>query len=109
FMFFGAFGADVGSFGTSFIYAWRERERIYVVLEEVAGDRMFPTYFRPGGVRMGVPDNYEARMRWLLRCVRHGLEDCDGVHAGHAGRSHQLGTHRPDAARHRPEVGPPQG
>jgi len=33
-MFFGAFGADVGSFGTSFIYAWRERERIYDFFEK---------------------------------------------------------------------------
>ena len=51
-MFLGAFGADVGSFGTSFTYAWRERERIYDLFEEVAGDRMFPTYFRIGGVTM---------------------------------------------------------
>lgn len=82
FMFFGAFGADVGSFGTSFIYAWRERERIYNFFEEVAGDRMFPTYLRPGGVQMDLPDNYEARLRWLLGSIRQGLEDFDGLLTG---------------------------
>lgn len=82
FMFFGAFGADVGSFGTSFIYAWRERERIYDFFEEVAGDRMFPTYFRPGGVQMDLPDNYESRIRWLLGSIRQGLEDFDGLLTG---------------------------
>ncbi|HMO94937.1 MAG TPA: NADPH-quinone oxidoreductase, partial [Tepidiformaceae bacterium] len=82
FMFFGAFGAGVGSFGTSFIYAWRERERIYDFFEEVAGDRMFPTYFRPGGVQMDLPDNYESRIRWLLGSIRQGLEDFDGLLTG---------------------------
>ncbi len=82
FMFFGAFGADVGSMGTSFIYGWRERERIYDLMEEVAGDRMFPTYFRIGGVTMDLPDNFEQRCRWVLDSVKKGLEDFDGLLTG---------------------------
>jgi NADH-quinone oxidoreductase subunit D len=82
FMFVGAFGADVGSFGTSFIYAWRERERIYDFFEEVSGDRMFPTYFRIGGVTMDLPQNYPARVRWLLGSIRQGIEDLDGLLTG---------------------------
>ena len=82
FMFFGAFGADLGSFGTSFVYGWRERERIYDLFEEVAGDRMFPTYFRPGGLTMDLPDNFEHRCRWVLSSVRQGLEDFDGLLTG---------------------------
>ncbi len=82
FLYFGAFGADVGSFGTSFIYAWRERERIYDLFEEVAGDRMFPTYFRFGGVTMDLPDNFEQRVRWVLASIRQGLEDFDGLLTG---------------------------
>ncbi len=82
FMFLGAFGADVGSFGTSFVYAWRERERIYDFLEEVAGDRMFPTYFKIGGVSMDLPENYESRLRELLGHVHQGLEDFDGLLTG---------------------------
>jgi len=81
-LFFGAFGADVGSFGTSFIYAWRERERIYDLFEEVAGDRMFPTYFRIGGVTMDLPENFEQRCRWVLGSIRQGLEDFDGLLTG---------------------------
>ncbi|MXX19254.1 MAG: NADH-quinone oxidoreductase subunit D [Dehalococcoidia bacterium] len=82
FMFLGAFGADVGSFGTSFVYAWRERERIYDLFEEVAGDRMFPTYFRIGGVTMDLPDNFESRCRWVLGSIKQGLEDMDGLLTG---------------------------
>jgi len=81
-MFLGAFGADVGSFGTSFTYAWRERERIYDLFEEVAGDRMFPTYFRIGGVTMDLPANFERRCREVLASVRQGLEDLDGLLTG---------------------------
>ena len=82
FMFLGAFGADVGSFGTSFVYAWRERERIYDLFEEVAGDRMFPTYFRIGGVTMDLPDNFESRCRWVLGSIKQGLADLDGLLTG---------------------------
>jgi len=82
FMFLGAFGADVGSFGTSFVYAWRERERIYDFFEEVSGDRMFPTYLRPGGVQMDLPEGYDARVRGLLGQLEQGLEDFDGLLVG---------------------------
>ena len=82
FMFLGAFGADVGSFGTSFVYAWRERERIYDLFEEVAGDRMFPTYFRPGGITMDLPENFDARCRSVLGSIRQGIEDLDGLLTG---------------------------
>lgn len=82
FMFLGAFGADVGSFGTSFVYAWRERERIYDFFEEVAGDRMFPTYFRPGGLQADLPENYESRVRQLLGSINQGIEDLDGLLTG---------------------------
>lgn len=81
-MFLGAFGTDVGSMGTTFSYAFRERERIYDLFEEVAGDRMFPTYMRVGGVAMDLPENFEARCRWVLGNVRQGLEDLDGLLTG---------------------------
>jgi len=78
----GSFGQDVGSFGTSFTYAWRERERIYDFFEEVAGDRMFPTYLRPGGLQMDLPENYEPRLRWLINSIRQGIDDLDGLLTG---------------------------
>ena len=40
FMFMGAFGVDVGVFGTTFIYGWREREVLIDLFEEITGDRM---------------------------------------------------------------------
>ncbi|MCC7366612.1 MAG: NADH-quinone oxidoreductase subunit D [Dehalococcoidia bacterium] len=81
-MFLGAFGTDVGSMGTTFSYAFREREKVYDLFEEVAGDRLFPTYIRVGGVSMDLPDNFEQRCRWVLSGVQQGLEDLDGLLTG---------------------------
>src|SRR3990172_3512751 len=48
YMFMGAFGTDIGLFGTSFMYSFRDREIIQDLFEEVTGERMMYAYFRPG-------------------------------------------------------------
>ena len=53
FMFMGAFGTDVGYFGTAFTWTFKERERIQDLFEAVCGDRIMYNYFpmsvgRPG-------------------------------------------------------------
>ena len=60
FMFLGAFGIDAGVFGTSFTYAFREREYLQDLFEEVSGDRLMYAYFRVGGLAWEVPDNFVA-------------------------------------------------
>jgi len=79
FMFFGAFGVDVGVFGTPFIYAWRERETIIDLFEEISGDRMMYAYFRAGGLAWEVPPNFEQRVREVLQSARQGVKDFDGL------------------------------
>ena len=78
-MFMGAFGIDVGVFGTPFIYAWREREAIIDLFEEISGDRMMYAYLRPGGLAWDVPTNFVARCRETLTAVRQGIADFDGL------------------------------
>lgn len=77
FMFMGAFGIDVGVFATPFIYAWRERETIIDLFEEVSGDRMMYAYFRPGGLAWDVPRNFKQRVREVLKSARQGIADFD--------------------------------
>ena len=77
FMFLGAFGIDVGVFGTPFIYAWRERETIIDLFEEISGDRMMYAYFRPGGLAWDVPLNFKERVREVLKSTRQGIKDFD--------------------------------
>ncbi len=79
FMFMGAFGADIGVFGTAFMYAFRERERIQNLFEEITGDRMMYGYFRVGGLGWDVPDGFEEHTRYVLKEVRQGIADIDGL------------------------------
>ena len=77
FMFLGAFGIDLGIFGTSFTYGFREREYIQDIFEEVSGERMMYGYFRPGGLVWDVPDNFVQRVREVLPHSKQGLKDLD--------------------------------
>ena len=79
FMFLGAFGTDVGVFGTAFTYAFREREAIQDLFEEVTGDRLMFAYFRPGGLAWETPDDFVPRVREVLELSRRGLRDLDGL------------------------------
>ena len=79
FMFLGAFGIDVGILGTSFTYAFRERENIFDLFEEVAGDRMMYAYFRPGGLAWEVTDNFVERCHQVLQMTTQGIKDLDNL------------------------------
>ncbi|MQC47790.1 MAG: NADH-quinone oxidoreductase subunit D [Chloroflexi bacterium] len=79
FMFMGAFGIDVGVFATPFIYAWKEREELIDLFEEVSGDRMMFAYFRPGGLAWDVPVDFKQRVRKVLESTKVGIKDFDGL------------------------------
>ncbi len=79
FMFTGAFGTDVGVFGTAFVYSFREREMIQDLFEEITGDRMMYAYFRPGGLAWEVPENFESRVHEVLLSSQRGIRDMDGL------------------------------
>jgi NADH-quinone oxidoreductase subunit D len=57
----GCYGLDLGSF-TPFMYAFREREKILDLFEEVCGARLTLSYITVGGVTADLP------ARWLARC-----------------------------------------
>ena len=78
-MWVGAFGTDVGFFGTPFMYAFREREVIQDLFEAVTGERMMYNYFRPGGVAWDLPDDFEEHCRYVIEHVRRGIDDLDAL------------------------------
>ena len=78
-MFMGAFGTDLGLPGTSFMYAFRDREVIQDFFEEITGERLMYNYFRPGGVAWDVPEDFSLRCRQVLGSVKRGIEDLDGL------------------------------
>ena len=59
----GAYGLDLGSF-TPFLYAFREREKILDLFEEVCGARLTYSYIVPGGITGDLPQG------WLSRCEK---------------------------------------
>ena len=79
YMFMGAFGTDIGVFGTAFMYAFRDREIIQDLFEEITGERMMYAYFRAGGVAWDVPNDFRERCREILSAVRRGIGDIDGL------------------------------
>jgi len=79
YMFMGAFGTDMGLFGTSFMYAFRDREVIQDFFEEITGERMMYAYFRPGGVAWDVPDDFRERCQQVVDTVKRGIDDIDGL------------------------------
>ena len=79
YMFMGAFGTDIGLFGTAFMYSFRDREIIQDFFEEITGERMMYAYFRPGGVAWDVPENFRERTNQVLDAARRGIGDLDGL------------------------------
>ena len=57
----GAYGLDLGTF-SPFLYAFREREMILDLFEEVCGARLTYSYITIGGVHDDLPDG------WVQRC-----------------------------------------
>jgi len=62
----GFFVQDMGALGTPLMYAFREREKILDLFEELTGARMMCNYMRFGGVRCDVSDSWVERCRQLV-------------------------------------------
>jgi NADH-quinone oxidoreductase subunit D len=66
----GAMLNDAGALGTPFFYLWREREKIYDLLEMLCGQRLMHNYMRIGGVSQDMPAEFlpaleKLIMQWL--------------------------------------------
>ena len=74
----GTHAMDIGA-ATVFLYSFREREKIYDIWESVAGARFHQSYFRIGGVREDVPEDFVPRVRRFLDEFPKALDECDGL------------------------------
>jgi len=63
---YGDFLMNLGA-STPFVWAFRDREDVYDLLEMVTGQRMMYNYMRVGGVRWDLPDEFEASCRKFLK------------------------------------------
>lgn len=66
---------DLGAFFTPVLYAFREREKILDIFEEVSGARMMCNYFRFGGVKYDLPQHVLDRIRDVVQRFPQFLDE----------------------------------
>ena len=72
----GANLVDLGAL-TNFWYFFQPREEIYSLLEACAGGRLTVSYARIGGLAQDIPEDFESRVRQLLRSIPKFIDDVD--------------------------------
>ena len=75
-LFVATMGLDAGAMTPS-MFCFRGRERIQSLFEAVSGARMMHNYFRVGGLKEDVPDDFGERMRVLMPQIREDVEESD--------------------------------
>ena len=75
-LFLGTFGLDAGAM-TPIMFAFRGRERIQSVFEAISGARMMHNYFRVGGIKEDLPNNFGELIGDLLPQLRSDVEESD--------------------------------
>jgi NADH-quinone oxidoreductase subunit D len=77
-MFLGSYPLEIGAI-TPVFYAFRERETLQAVMEEVSGGRMHYMFNRVGGLKEEVPAGWTSRARAAIGEVRRRLPDLDNL------------------------------
>ena len=77
-LYVGTIGLDAGAM-TPTMFSFRGRERIQALFEAVSGARMMHNYFRIGGLKEDLPDNFETMVRELLPLLYEDIEESDNI------------------------------
>src|SRR3954466_7648005 len=81
-MFLGSYPIELGAI-TPMFYAFREREELQEVMEEISGGRMHYMFNRVGGLKEDIPAGWPDRARRVIRLVRRRVrEDIDALVRG---------------------------
>jgi NADH-quinone oxidoreductase subunit D len=80
-MFLGSYPLEVGAI-TPIFYAFREREQLQRVMEEISGGRMHYMFNRVGGLKEDLPAGWLGRARTAVAEVRRGTADIADLIAG---------------------------
>ncbi|MEO3825405.1 NADH-quinone oxidoreductase subunit D [Actinomadura sp. B10D3] len=80
-MFLGSYPLEVGAI-TPIFYAFREREALQRVMEEISGGRMHYMFNRVGGLKDELPAGWTARARTAVSEVRSRMGEIDDLIMG---------------------------
>ena len=70
---------DLGAFFTPLLYAFRERERILDLFEEISGSRMMCNYFRFGGIKRDLSSPMVKAIRKMVKRFPKLLDDFEAL------------------------------
>lgn len=74
----GTHAIDIGAMSV-FLYAFREREQILDMYEQVAGARMMSSYFRVGGLFADLPERFEETVRSFVTSFPDRLAEYEAL------------------------------
>jgi NADH-quinone oxidoreductase subunit D len=80
-MFLGSYPLELGAI-TPVFYAFREREELQAVMEEVSGGRMHYMFNRVGGLKEDLPAGWTARVLAALDAVRRRMPELERLLVG---------------------------
>ncbi|MEE8576740.1 MAG: NADH-quinone oxidoreductase subunit D, partial [candidate division Zixibacteria bacterium] len=70
----GTHALDLGAM-SMLLYTFREREMIIDIYEACSGQRMMSSYFRIGGLANDLPDDFDSRVRNLIKELPERIKD----------------------------------
>ena len=74
----GTYGLDMGGF-TPFLYAFRDREKILRMFEEICGARLLYNYMRPGGVSRDLTPGVVDKIKDFLKYFKPQLDEMNDL------------------------------
>ena len=77
----GTHALDIGAL-TMFLYAWREREDISRIYENVSGQRMMSSYFRIGGLSLEPPLDFYKQVQTFLNKMPSAIDQYENMLTG---------------------------
>ncbi|MFB9723169.1 NADH-quinone oxidoreductase subunit D [Planobispora longispora] len=80
-MFLGSYPLELGAM-TPIFYAFRERETLQAVMEEISGGRMHYMFNRVGGLKEELPEGWLGRVSEAVADVRRRLPDIEALLVG---------------------------
>lgn len=80
---FGTYSLDIGGF-TPFLYAFRDREKVLRIFEELSGARLLYNYIRPGGVARDLSPGLKEKIKDFCSYFKPQLEEMNELLSGNS-------------------------
>ncbi len=92
---------EMGASGTPLMYAFREREKILDLFEELTGSRMMCNYMRFGGCRVELPTGWIEKVKTVVAGLPKFIDETENLLSGNEilmARCQGMGILKPDLA-----------